>query len=89
MAVSSAGQHMYMSRAVDSEGEAPDLLAQRRRERKMQGFKSPNSARCFASVHAAVDNAFNAQRRLVSRSTHRRFRAGAESDWGNATTAAA
>jgi putative transposase len=26
----------------------------RRRERKMQGFKSPKSAQCFVSVHAAV-----------------------------------
>jgi len=31
----------------------------RRRERKMQRFKSPGSAQRFLSVHAAVHNTFN------------------------------
>ena len=34
----------------------------RRRERKMQGFKSAHSAQRFVSVHAAVYNTFNVQR---------------------------
>jgi transposase-like protein len=34
----------------------------RRRERKMQGFKSARSAQRFVSVHAAVYNTFNVQR---------------------------
>ena len=34
----------------------------RRRERKMQRFKSAGSAQRFLSVHAAVQNTFNAQR---------------------------
>ena len=38
----------------------------RRRERKMQRFKSPGSAQRFLSVHAAVHNTFNVQRRLRS-----------------------
>jgi hypothetical protein len=49
----------------------------RRRERKMQGFKSAKSAQRFVSVHAAVYNTFNAQRHLVSRPTHRQFRTAA------------
>jgi transposase-like protein len=34
----------------------------RRRERKMQRFKSPGSAQRFLSIHAAVQNTFNVQR---------------------------
>src|SRR6516164_8509004 len=41
----------------------------RRRERKMQRFKSARSAQRFLSMHAAVHNTFNLQRHLVSRST--------------------
>ena len=153
MVVSIAGQHLYMWRAVDSEGEVLDILVQRRRDKaaalkvlrkllkkqgfvpttivtdklgsygaalrtlrfsgrhergmrannraenshqplrrrecKMQGVKSPKSAQRFASIHGVAYNAFNAQRHLISRSTHRRFRAEAESAWGHATIAAA
>jgi DDE domain len=39
----------------------------RRRERKMQGFKSPASAQRFVAVHAAVYNVFNVQRHLIRR----------------------
>src|SRR5471030_1369424 len=49
----------------------------RRRERKMQRFKSPGSAQKFLSTHAAVYNAFNVQRHLTSAQTHRVFRAAA------------
>jgi putative transposase len=45
----------------------------RRRERKMQRFKSPGSAQKFLSTHAAVHNTFNAQRHLTSAGTHRTF----------------
>src|SRR5215218_4765568 len=49
--------------------------AVRRRERKMQRFKSAGSAQRFLNVHAAVHNTFNLQRNLISRSTLRIFRA--------------
>ena len=45
----------------------------RRRERKMQRFKTARSAQRFLSMHAAVHNTFNLQRHLVSRSTLRIF----------------
>jgi putative transposase len=61
----------------------------RRRERKMQGFKSTKSAQRFVSVHAAVYNTFNVQRHLISRRTHRQFRAAAHNSWSDATFAAA
>src|SRR5271163_2524402 len=48
----------------------------RRRERKMQRFKSAGSAQKFLSIHAAAYNTFNVQRHLTSssispRATHR------------------
>jgi putative transposase len=60
----------------------------RRRERKMQGFKSPGSAQKFLSTHAAVYNTFNLQRHLTTAQTHRRFRAAAMSTWRAAVTPA-
>ena len=60
----------------------------RRRERKMQRFKSPGSAQRFLSAHAAVFNTFNVQRHLTSAQTHRTFRAAAMSTWREAVTAA-
>src|SRR5882672_10212401 len=53
----------------------------RRRERKLQRFKSARSAQRFLSVHAAVHNTFNLQRHLVSRSTLRIFRSEAAAQW--------
>ena len=53
----------------------------RRRERKMQGFKSVGSAQRVLSVHAATQNSFNVQRHLTSARTHRTFRASAMQTW--------
>ena len=60
----------------------------RRRERKMQGFKSPASAQRFVSLHGAVYNIFNVQRHLIRRATLRQFRAEAHQAWDAATAAA-
>jgi len=59
----------------------------RRRERKMQRFRSARSAQRFLSIHAAVHNTFNLQRHLISRSTLRAFRAEAAARWQNAVAA--
>src|SRR5437762_9678602 len=56
----------------------------RRRERKMQRFKSARSAQRFLSIHAAVHNTFNLQQHLISRSTLRSFRAEATARWQDA-----
>ena len=60
----------------------------RRRERKMQGFKSVGSAQRFLSVHAATYNTFNLQRHLISAKAHRSFRASAMQTWREVTAAA-
>jgi putative transposase len=59
----------------------------RRRERKMQRFKSAASAQRFLSAHAAVHNHFNTQRHLISRRTLRGYRAQAIAAWQMMTAA--
>ncbi len=61
----------------------------RRRERKMQRFKSAGSAQRFLSVHAAAYNTFNLQRHLIPRGTLRAFCAEATAQWRAAAAAAA
>jgi putative transposase len=60
----------------------------RRRERKMQGFKSQRSAQKILTTHAAVYNTFNTERHLVSRRTLRQYRVDAYASWTAATIAA-
>jgi putative transposase len=60
----------------------------RRRERKMQGFKSVGSAQRFLSIHATICNTFNVQRHLISARTHRAFRASAMQTWDEVAAAA-
>ena len=62
-------------------------LPVRRRERKMQRFKSPGSAQRFLSVHAIVHNTFKVQRHLISRHTLRALRGEALQNWRAATVA--
>ena len=56
----------------------------RRRERRMQGFKSQLSAKRFLTAHAAVYNTFYTQRHLASRPAMKAFRAAAHQAWGRA-----
>ncbi len=60
----------------------------RRRERKMQGFKSAGSAQKFLSIHPTIYNTFNVQRHLISARTHRAFRASAMQTWREVAAAA-
>jgi transposase-like protein len=62
-------------------------LPVRRRERKMQRFKSQGQAQRFVSTHSAIYNAFNTQRHLVARNTLRIFRATAFAEWNTASAA--
>jgi len=58
----------------------------RRRERKMQGFKSQPSAQRFLTIHASLYNTFYLQPHLISRSNLRRARGEASHAWIQATT---
>ncbi len=60
----------------------------RRRERKMQRFKSQRSAQRFLSIHGPIYNLFNVQRHLISRRTLRIFRNLAFAEWNTVTSAA-
>ena len=53
----------------------------RRRERKMQRFKSQGQAQRFVSTHSEIYNCFNTERHLVSRKTMRKYRDRAFAEW--------
>ena len=59
----------------------------RRRERKMQRFKSQASAQSFLSSHGPIYNLFNVPRHLISRRTLRIFRNQATVEWKIVTAA--
>jgi putative transposase len=61
----------------------------RRREAKLQGFKSPGSAQRFLSVHAATYNTFTVPRHLTTAHTHRLLRAEAVAAWREAASVTA
>jgi putative transposase len=61
----------------------------RRRERKMQRFKSQGQAQRFVSTHSAIYNTFNIERHLISRNTMRQFRTSAMEEWLTASATAA
>jgi transposase-like protein len=64
-------------------------LPVRRRERKMQRFKSQGQAQRFVSTHSEIYNTFAIQRHLTSRSTMRDLRLAAMAEWFAASAAAA
>ena len=61
----------------------------RRRERKMQGFRSPGAAQRFLSLHAATYNAFNTRRHICHAPDHRDRRQRAITLWHKVSRAAA
>ena len=64
-------------------------LPVRRRERKMQRFKSQGQVQRFVSTHSAIYNNFNIERHFVSRKTMRKYRDRAFAEWQAASAAAA
>jgi len=61
----------------------------RRRERKMQRFKSAKSAQRFLSAHGPIYNTFNTCRHLISAVNSRTFRRKAMTMWREAACVAA
>ena len=94
-AYGAALRELHLGRATHIRGKRANNRAEsshvpvRRRERKLQGFKSPRSAQRFLSLHAATYNVFTVPRHLVSARTHRLFRAEAFEAWRNAAGVAA
>ncbi len=78
--------------------DVEDLLAERgldisyesvrRRERKMQRFKSPGSAQRFLNIQTATYNSFYFQRHLLNRMTFKQYRVDAFVVWKCASAAA-
>lgn len=60
-------------------------LPVRRREKKMQLFKSQGQVQRFVSTHSAIYNTFNTERHLVSRKTMRKYRDRAFAEWETAS----
>ena len=60
----------------------------RRRERKMQRFKSHKSAQIFLSIYGPIYNLFNTQRHLITRKTLRQLRSISMVEWALMTNAA-
>lgn len=59
----------------------------RKRERTMQGFRSPSSTQRFLSIHASYYNHFNTRRHLILASEHRALRNLALTSWRKMTAA--
>jgi putative transposase len=77
------------SRLRDNNRAENSHLSVRRRERKMQRFKSQGQAQRFVAAHGAIYNLFNVQRHLISRSTLRTFPAIAMAGWVTAYASSA
>ena len=83
-------QHLHQpGRLRDNNRVENSHLPVRRREGKMQRFKSQGQAQRFVSAHSAIFNTFNIQRHLISRNTMRDMRTAAMAEWNAASTAEA
>jgi transposase-like protein len=59
------GERHDLWRAVDQAGNTLDILVQRRRERRMPGFKSPGHAQRFLTASGPIAQHFRPRRHLL------------------------
>lgn len=78
----------HRGKCRNNRAESPHVPI-RRRERKMQGFRSAGSARRFLSAHDTIHNTFNTRRHRITAAEHRTLRDHARSLWHGVTAAAA
>ena len=81
-----SAEHIHSHRANNRAENSHQPV--RRRERKLQRFKSPVSAQRFLSVHAATYNTFTHQRHLNRRSFYKELRTASFDAWKSTSAAA-
>jgi putative transposase len=93
------GQLRYLYRAVDQDGQAPDILVQtqrntklsheptRQRGRRMRRFRSIGHAQRFLAVHSTLQNLFVIPRHLLRAKHYRTFRTAAFDSFEQVTCA--
>ena len=79
-------EHVHSQRANNRAENSHQPV--RRRERKMQRFKSPRSAQHYLSIHSATYNTFYHQRHLNRRTFYKELRATSFGLWNTASAAA-
>jgi putative transposase len=85
-AIGLAAEHDRGLRANNRAENSPQPI--RRRERKLQRFKSAGSVQHFLAVHAATFNAFTHKPHLLRRPHFKELRAGSFRTWARASVAA-
>jgi transposase-like protein len=60
------GERQYLWRAVDQDGHGLEILVQRRRERRMQRFKSSGHAQRFLAAYGPIASHFPPRRYIRS-----------------------
>ncbi len=85
-AIGLAAEHDRGLRANNKAENSPQPV--RRRERKLQRFKSPGSAQRFLNIHSATYNTFYHQRHLLKRSNYKQLQTTSFDAWQSASIAA-
>jgi transposase-like protein len=80
------GERHYLWRAVDQDGHVLDILVQRRRERRMQGFKAPAHAQRFLAAYDPIAQHFRPRRHRLSAPEYRQEMSQRFDSWWDITS---